>query len=308
MIRVLFADREEWPGYEHPLTQACAEAGLVAEIGLDWPPETVDYIVTSPAGWLKDFAPYTRAKAVLNLWAGVEGIVGNETLTQPLCRMVEPGLREGMVEWVTGQVLRHHLGMDRYIKRDAPHWDYAVPPLARDRTVGILGLGELGAACAATVSGLGFRVLGWSRTRKDLPGVETHGDASGLARVLSASEILVLLLPATPGTENILDAAAVARLPKGAVVINPGRGPLIDDDALVDALERGHLGHATLDVFRVEPLPADHPFWSNPRVTVTPHVASATRPATASRALAENIRRREADLPLLGLVDRGAGY
>ena len=118
----------------------------------------------------------------------------------------------------------------------------------------------------------------------------------------------MLLLPDTPGTANILDARALATLPEGSVIVNPGRGPLIDDDALLAALDRGHIRHATLDVFRQEPLPADHPYWAHPRVTVTPHIASETRPDTASRVIVENIRRGEAGEPFLHLVDRDQGY
>ncbi|MEM6824564.1 MAG: glyoxylate/hydroxypyruvate reductase A [Pseudomonadota bacterium] len=308
MIQLLFGDRKAWPDYEAPLTRALSASGLGVAVGTEAAPETVDYIVTSPDGWITDFAPYCRAKAVFNLWAGVEEITGNSTLTQPLVRMVEPGLREGMVEWVTGHVLRHHLGLDRYIKRTVPHWDYAAPPLARNRTVGILGLGELGAASAQALAGLGFHVIGWSRTKKDISGVETHGGPTGLDAVLGASDIVVLLLPATPSTENTLDAPAFSRMRKGVVVLNPGRGTLIDDDALLGALETGQVAHATLDVFREEPLPPAHPFWAHPHVTITPHVASATRPGTASEAIAENIRRGESGQAFLGLVDRGAGY
>jgi glyoxylate/hydroxypyruvate reductase A len=118
----------------------------------------------------------------------------------------------------------------------------------------------------------------------------------------------VTLLPLTPETENLLDAARLALPARGAALINPGRGPLIDDDALLAALDTGRIGHATLDVFRTEPLPRDHPYWAHPRVTVTPHVASATRPATAAQVIVENIRRAEAGEPLLHLVDRARGY
>mgnify|MGYP001801557384 FL=1 len=134
-----------------------------------------------------------------------------------------------------------------------------------------------------------------------------HGE-DGLAAALSKAEILILLLPDTKATENILDAPALALLPRGAFVINPGRGPLIDDDALLKAVDQGQVAGATLDVFRTEPLPADHPFWAHPRITVTPHIAAETRPATAARVIAENIRRGEAGLPFLHLVDRGSGY
>lgn len=309
MTRILFLSRAaRWEQYEAPLRTAFAEAGITAELGTGFDPETVDYIVYGPLGQPVDFTPYTRLKAVLNLWAGVETVVGNETLRVPLTRMVDTGLTEGMVEWVTGHVMRHHLGMDLHLNGQDGIWRREIPPLARDRTVGILGLGALGAACGAALAGLNFRICGWSRRQKDLPGIATRSGEDGLAEVLARAEIVILLLPLTPETENTLDAAALARLPTGAVVINPGRGALIDDDALLTALDRGHLGHATLDVFREEPLPPDHPYWAHPDVTVTPHIASETRPSTAAQVIAENIRRGEAGEPFLHLVDRSAGY
>lgn len=311
MIRILFsAAPGTFDTYRAPLARALEEAGIAAVVEETTPdPATLEYIVYAPNGPLADFSPYTGCKAVLSLWAGVERIVGNATLTQPLCRMVDPALSEGMVEWVSGHVLRHHLGMDAHILGQDGQWRGGVfPPLARERTVGILGLGELGRACAVTLSGLGFRVEGWSRTAREVPGIACHSGEEGLSRLLSRAEILVLLLPLTAGTENLLDAARIALLPRGAVVINPGRGPLIDDGALIAALDDGRLAHATLDVFRVEPLPPDHPFWAHPRVTVTPHVAAATRPESASRVVAENIRRGQAGEPLLYRVDRDRGY
>ena len=126
--------------------------------------------------------------------------------------------------------------------------------------------------------------------------------------MLETSDFLVLLLPHTSETEAVIDARALARMKKGAALINPGRGPLIDDDALIAALDRGHLSHATLDVFRQEPLPKEHRFWSHPKITVTPHIAAYTRPSTSARVIAENVRRAEAGEPLLHLVDRDAGY
>lgn len=308
-INVFFAaGPRRWPAYEVALADAFAAAGLDAVATPEAPdPAAVDYIIAANGAVVDDFRPFTRAKAVLNLWAGVEKIVGNPTLTMPLCRMVDPALTEGMTEWVAGQVLRHHLGLDRYIRGEAG-WDPVVPPLARERPVAILGLGELGQACGRALLALGFPVLGWSRSPRDIPGFECLSGEAGLEAALRRAQIVVTLLPLTPDTENLLDARRLAWLPEGAVVVNPGRGALIDDDALLAALDAGRLGHATLDVFRVEPLPADHPFWAHPKVTVTPHIAADTRPETAAHVIAENIRRGEAGEPFLHLVERGRGY
>ena len=310
MIRVLFAAGEARLQTYHPsLSAAFDKAGLEVDIFTQTDtPETVDYIVYAPGDTLHDFTPFTNAKAVLSLWAGVEKIVGNETLTQPLCRMVDAGLEEGMVEWVTGHVLRHHLGMDAHIVNPKHEWNPVVPPLARNRKVAMLGMGELGRACAGALAALRFNVIGWSRTQKEIPGLTCLSGEDGLDEALSQAEIVVLLLPFTAQTENLLNAGRLARLPGGAVVINPGRGPLIDDDALLAALDSGHIAHATLDVFRVEPLPQDHPFWAHPQVTVTPHIAAETRADTASDVIAENIRRGEAGEPFLYRVDRQQGY
>ena len=258
---------------------------------------------------MQDFTAYSRCKAVLNLWAGVEEITGNPTLKIPLARMVDEGLTAGMVEWVVGHVMRHHLGMDPQIRK-AGGWDdlSRVPPLAKDRSVVILGLGALGAACGAALAGLGFPVTGWSRTARTLPDLDCLSGATGLQTALSRADILVLLLPLTDATQNLLNAEAIATLPKGAIVVNPARGPIIEDEALIAALDSGHLSHATLDVFREEPLPGTHPFWSHPKVTVTPHIASQTREDTAAVVIAENIRRGEAGEPFLHLVDRDLGY
>lgn len=308
-LNVLFAGRaERWGEYEPALKAALAEAGLNTRLATDIPPDEVDYIVYAPNGPLSDFRPFTRARAVLSLWAGVEAVVGNPTLTQPLCRMVDDGLKLGMAEWVVGHALRHHLGTDLDVHRAPGDWTPRTPPLARERPVTILGLGELGQAAAQILKGIGFPVTGWSRTPKDIPGIACLSGPDGLKQALACAQILVLLLPDTPETTNTLNARTLAMLPRGAFILNPGRGPLIDDDALIAALDSGQVAHATLDVFRQEPLPANHPYWHHPRVTVTPHIAADTRPETASRVIAENIRRSEAGEPLLHLVDRAHGY
>lgn len=311
-MKVLFsAPDDEWVNYCDLLPPAFAAAGIEADIVHSMAPdapESFDYIIYAPSSEMKDFAPFTGAKIVMNLWAGVESIVGNATLTQPLARMVDPGLTEGMVEWCLGHVMRHHLGFDRDVCRQDSVWEYYVPKLARERRVTVLGLGELGQAVAETLAGLRFQVTGWSRSPKEIADVRCLSGAEGLAEALEGAEILVLLLPLTGATEDLMNAERLALLAPGAVVINPGRGPLIEDDALIAALDSGQVSHATLDVFREEPLPQGHAFWAHDRVTVTPHVASATRAVTAVGVIAENIRRGEAGEPFLHLVDRSKGY
>lgn len=304
------ADRDLWSSYEAPLAQALADAGVAARVTPDAvDPATVDYLVTANASVVDDFRAYTKARAVLNLWAGVEKLVGNPTLTQPIARMVDPAMTEAMTEYVVAQVMRHHLGLDRHVLNATGDWrPDRGQKLARERDVTILGLGELGQAAAAALGALNFRVTGWSRQPRFLPGALCLAGIDRLDEALSTAEILVILLPLTSETENLLDAARLARLPRGAVLINAARGPILDDAALIAALDAGNLDHATLDVFRQEPLPAGHPFWAHPRVTVTPHIAAETRPATAARVIAENIRRGEAGEPLLHLVDRSRAY
>ncbi|MEJ6403808.1 2-hydroxyacid dehydrogenase [Yoonia sp. 2307UL14-13] len=310
MLKVLFsAAPERWDEYRAPLANAFVEAGLTVDLARDHRPEDVDYIVFAPNGPVKDFSPFVRTKAVMSLWAGVETVVDNPTLTQPLCRMVDDSLTDGMIEWVVGHTMRHHLGMDAHIHAQDGVWRNTIyPPVAAHRPVTVLGIGALGAACGQALVQLGFPVTGWSRSPKAVPEIVCeHGD-DGLRRALTDAQIVVLLLPQTPETEDILNVERLDLLADGAFVINPGRGPLIDDDALLAALDAGKVTGATLDVFRVEPLPADHPYWAHPNVTVTPHIASSTRPETASVVIARNIARCEAGQRLLHVVDRGLGY
>lgn len=293
--------------WQPALQAACDAVGLDAALATDHAPGAVDYVVYAPHGPV-DLSAYENTKLVQGLWAGVETIVANPTLTQPYARMVDDGLREGMVEWVTGHVLRHHLGMDQHITQVTPGWHPEAPPLARNRRVTILGLGALGAACAKTLAGLNFKVAGWSRTAKKIAGVTCFSGESGLEDALAHGDILVLLLPATPATEGLLGPETLAMLPKDAVILNPGRGALIDDDALLAALDTGRIAHATLDTFRVEPLPLDHRYWTHARVTVTPHIASETRPETAAPIVADNIARMERGETPRFLVDKTRGY
>ena len=294
------------------LEAASARAGVPIDLRLpgEAEPSAVRYMVFGASGPVRDFAPYTGLAAILNIWAGVEQALANPTLPEgvPLCRMVEPGLTEGMTDYVVAHVMRHHMDLDRRLASPEDRWMDWFPPLSRHRRVGVLGLGVLGADAAHALAELRFDVAGWSRGPKRLEGVACHHGPEGLDAVLRRSEILVCLLPRTPATENLLDAHALAKLPRGAQIINAGRGELIDDAALLAALDTGALGHATLDVFREEPLPRDHPFRSHPRITVTPHVASATRPETASETIILQIARMESGQPPEHVVDRTRGY
>ena len=308
-IKILFsANEENWKRYKAPLQDALDDKSLDYELGTTITPSEVDYIVYAPSSSLQDFSPYAKLKAVLNLWAGVEGVTNNKTLKVPLARMVDSGLTDGMVEWVTGHTLRHHLGIDKHIHGQDGIWRSYVPPLAKDRVITILGLGTLGTACGIALKRLGFNVRGWSRREKRVDGIQCFYGDEQIDSSLMDADIVVLLLPDTPLTQNILNQHTLNLLKRGAFVLNPGRGPLIDDDALLAALETGQIEHATLDVFRIEPLPQNHQYWSNNKVTVIPHKASETRPKTASQVIAMNIRRAENGQELLYLVDRENGY
>ena len=311
---VLYAGRpDQREVYQAGLSAGLRAEGVEARLVMDpgeVAPEAVDYLVFAASGPVRDFAPFTRLRAILNLWAGVEAVLAlDPPPAVPLLRMIEPGLRLGMVDYCMGHVLRHHLGADRFVGvRDPVPWEAGYPPLAQDRAVGVLGLGALGRPVAEALAAHGFRTLGWSARDKDIAGVACHAGAAGLDVVLARAEILVLLLPLTPETERILDARALGLMPRGACLVNAGRGPLIDHEALLGALDRGHIAHATMDVFDAEPLPADHPYWRHPSATVTPHIASVTRPETASRAAAANIARNLRGEPMHGVVDRARGY
>lgn len=311
---VVYAGKpSERAAYETSLTRAAEAEGvgmLLCMDPADADPAEVDYLIITGSGPVRDFAPYTRLKALLSLWAGVEDILRLPLPHGvPLVRMVEEGLTLGMIDYVVGHVMRHHLDIDRFIGAGpSGEWGTGAPPLARERHVGVLGLGALGSVCAGRLAANGFRVTGWSRTEKRVPGVRCLAGEGGLGRTLSDSEILVLLLPLTADTSRILDARRIGMLPDGACVVNAGRGPLIDHEALLAALDAGRLRHATMDVFDVEPLPPEHRYWTHPRVTVTPHIASVTRPETASLSLVRQIARGERGEPFTHVVDRAHGY
>ena len=311
MIKILFsASQKDWKKYKTELIRAMDDTKLVYEITTDLNCLDANYIIYAPSGGLEDFSKFKSLKAILSLWAGVENITGNTTIKVPLCRMVDTGLTQGMVEWVTGHVLRHHLDLDKYIKVQDGVWrNNTYPPLASDRNLTILGLGELGLSCAKTLSDLNFKVHGWSRSQKNnVENIKCYFGNDGLIEALSRAEILILLLPLTKETNGLIDERMLSKMPYGSIILNPGRGHLINDSALLRAIESGQVSHATLDVFEIEPLPKDHPYWVNEKVTVTPHIASVTRASSSCDVIAKNILRGERGDTFLYLVDRKKGY
>ncbi len=309
--RILYAGNpRQFSEWRRAMSIALKEAGIDGELLLlSSCPEEVDYIAYAPDGELEDFSRFVNVKAILSLWAGVDKLLANSTFRCPVARMVDPGITKGMTEWIVAQTLRHHLGLDRIVQTQTGEWlHHCMPPLAFDRAVAILGLGTLGMAALDPLRSLGFRISGWSRTEKTVDGVDCHHGHDGLSAAISLADIIICLLPHTRATEKLVSVDFLKHCKPGAVLINPGRGALIDDDALIAALDSQQISHATLDVFWTEPLPPDHRFWSHPQVTVSPHIAADTRPETASRVIAENVRRGESGEPFLHLVNRELGY
>lgn len=257
-----------------------------------------------------DLRQLPNLKWVHSVWAGVERMMadlGDSGLQ--IVRLVDPRLAETMAEAVLAWVLYLHRDMPRYARQQAlRQWlahDYV---RAEDKTVSLLGLGALGAAAAGKLCAAGFKVCGWSRSHKMLPGVECFSGDDGLQAMLGRTDILVCLLPLTPETKGIVGTKALASLREKASLINFARGPIVDDGALRVALDSGRLTHAVLDVFEHEPLPENAWQWAHPGVTVLPHVSAPTDYQTASTIVAANIARYRLDGALPPTVSWQMGY
>jgi glyoxylate/hydroxypyruvate reductase A len=243
--------------------------------------------------------------------AGIEGLLesGEVPPGLPIVRMVDEGLAEGMLEWVLATSLAWHRNLFAYrASQLTRQWQPLAEVLARDRRVTVLGAGHLGARVASALAELGFQTSTWSRTPKEISGVRSLHGAAGLEPAVSGADFLINLLPLTPATENLLDQRLLSFLAPQAVLINGGRGRHVVDAAVLEALDSGRLRVAVLDVFREEPLPVDHPFWTHPGVYLTPHVAALTQATTAVAAIADNLRGFEAGAPLRHVVDLARGY
>ena len=301
--------------YDDPIAWGAALRALMPELEVRvWPDigraeDVVAALVWKhPDGALNRFP---NLKVVINLGAGVDPIFADPHLPPdiPIVRLVDPELTRGMTEYVVLHVLALHRRLPELAEAQrARRWHYIHAPDTRAARVGLMGLGNLGGHAAEMLARFGFRLSGWSRRPKALPGVDCFHGNDQLARFLADLDILVCLLPLTRATENLIDGALLAHLAAGSAFVNAGRGAIVVDDDLLAALDRGHVRHAVLDVFRTEPLPPEHPYWRHPRVTVTPHNATAGQPDTAAPQIVDNLRRVLAGRPPFNVVDRAAGY
>ncbi len=259
---------------------------------------------------LEDIARFQHTEIIFSLGAGVDQFdLAALPAHIPLVRLVEPSIVEGMMEYVTLAVLALHRDLVDYIAdKAAERWSEIRLVPAQRRRVGILGLGQMGEAAFRKLAGFGFPMSGWSRSPRVIDGIACHAGMAALPDFVAGCDILVCLLPLTEETRGILNADLFRHLPRGAALVNAGRGGHLKQDDLLAALGSGQLAAAFLDVTDPEPLPKGHPLWTHPRVILTPHLATMTRPDSAVDFVLEAIERHKAGLPLLGLVDRNRGY
>lgn len=252
----------------------------------------------------------TRLQAIFNTGAGVDALMKLRLPSGvPVVRLDDAGMSVQMAEYVCHAVIRHFREFEGYeADMDRGKWSFRKPRSRLDFPVGILGLGVLGERVARAVAQFDFPVNGWSQSPKNIAGVRSFHGAAQLNDFLAASRFLVCLLPLTPDTENMLDAQRLAQLRPGGYVINVARGAHVVDADLIAALDRGHLAGATLDVFRVEPIPAGHPFWTHPKITLTPHTSARTLRSESIAQIAFKIGALQRGEPVAGRVDAARGY
>lgn len=285
--------------------------------GLDfriWPdvgdPDDIQFALVwkLPSGALSGLP---NLRTICSLGQGVDHIFADPDLPEGprVMRIVDPWMGRAMAEWVLLNVLRFHRLLPEYEALQAAHeWKPMACPETSKRRVGILGMGELGNEAAESLISLGFDVSGWSRTEKSIFGVTSYFGADQLDGFLARADILVCLLPLTDETKDIIDADLLAKLPKGAQVINGGRGGHVVDEDLIAALDSGHIAGAALDVFRIEPLPPEHVFWGHPKVLVWPHVSAPTNADSGADQIADAIHKTFAGEAPDNLVDRARQY
>jgi glyoxylate/hydroxypyruvate reductase A len=256
-------------------------------------------------------ATYPNLRFVQSLWAGVDRVLADPELPThiTIARLVDPAMAQTMVEGTVAAVLYLHRQYPTYLRQQRQHtWRQHLQPNAAHRQIGVLGFGQMGQPVAQALTALGFKVHAWGQRPRSDPGCDYSWGEAGLEKMLTHAEILVNLLPLTAATRGILNARLFERLPAGAALINFGRGGHLQDDDLLRALETQQLSHAVLDVFHQEPLPAEHPFWAHPQITILPHVAASTDPESAAPLAMQNISAFREGRELTGLVSQARGY
>lgn len=309
-MRIIYHNEGEDPAlWLHRLHAALPEADI-----RPWPDgrnESADYaLVWQPPTEM--LAGRTELKAIFNLAAGVDWLLKmDDALPQnvPIYRLEDAGMAVQLAEYVVHAVLRRFRRFEEYeAQARRGEWAYLDPYDKSGFTVGILGMGVMGRRIAEALAHFGFPLRGWSRSEKHVPGVACFAGDAGFDAFLQDLSVLICVLPLTDGTRDILNAGCFARLKPGALLVNLGRGEHLVESDLLAALASGQITAATLDVVRAEPLPADHPFWREPRITLTPHMAGLTFADETVQQVAARIRALENGQPVTGLVDRNRGY
>jgi glyoxylate/hydroxypyruvate reductase A len=257
------------------------------------------------------FAGQSKLKAILNIGAGADAVLGDTNLPThiPVVRLDDAGMAAQMQEYVAWCALTYLRRMDDYARQQHGATWVRLPPRARSEYgIGIMGLGVLGCAVATFMRELGFPVRGWSASAKQIAGIACFSGPDQLAPFLAETRLLVCLLPLTPATRGILGRDTLAMLPRGAALVNIARGGHMVEQEILRLLDEGHLAGAALDVFAVEPLPADSPLWHHPRVIVTPHVSAMTLVGESMAQIAGKIRALERGEAVAGVIDRARGY
>lgn len=257
------------------------------------------------------FKNYPNLKVIASMGAGVDHIMSDPELPEDIkiTRVIDDTLTEDMSDFVLSQVMNHIRGLHYYVKaQQNKEWERFQYKRPQDTKVGIMGLGVLGNAVAEKLHKNFFKVYGWSRTEKECQNVTAFHGKEGLEDFLANSEVLVCLLPLTEDTENILNADLFDMLPEGAYIINVARGGHLVEHDLLEMIDNGHLSGASLDVFREEPLPKDHPFWEHDKINITPHIASLTNPKSVIPQIIENYDRMMDEKELKNEVGLEKGY